>query len=226
MNILLKTTLVAAVCAVCMAGCLKGYEGDVVYVLKPYVSDGSADVDIDRYITAYAVYADTTHWTVASYDDALAMRVTEKESGRAFDGGVAAAEPFVEPEAGGRYAVEMILSPATVMLVVVDTDLKIYGYREQTLPEGLKSVFESVVFYTSRNARRYKAGQWMMCNDFYVAPEPDPEPEPEPEPEDPEDPNDDPDNGDDEGDGDDDDSADGGDDGGDEDETQDDNTEQ
>lgn len=225
MNKWLKITVVAAVCTACFGGCLKGYEGDIVYVLKPYVSDGSVNGDMERYIMAYAVYADTTNWTVASYDDALAMRVTEKVSGSELEGRIVEAEPFVESDGGGRYAVEMTLRPATVMLVAVDTELKIYGYREQTLPEGLKSIFDSVVFYTSRNARRYKAGQWMMCNDFYVAPEPDPEPDPEPEPE-PDDPNNDPDNGDDEGDGDDDDSADGGDDGGDEDETQDDNTEQ
>ena len=165
------------VCAFAMTGCLKGYEGDVVYVLKPIVSDGSVNENFDHYITAYAVYADTMQWTVASYDDALAMRLTNKESGQAFDGTAVVAEPFVEAEMSSLYAVEMALSPQTVMLVVVDTELKQYGYRKQTLPEGLKSMFESVVFYTSRNARRYKAGQWMMCNDFYVAPQPDPQPE-------------------------------------------------
>ena len=166
----------AAVCGATLGGCLKGYDGKVVYVLKPLVSDGSNNEDIDRYIKAYAYYADTTRWTVASYDDAVAMRITDKESGEARTEPAAVAEPFVEAVGGGRYSVEMSLRPRRVMIVVVDTAERLYGYREQTLPEGLTSAFETVIFYTNRNANRYKAGQWIMCNDFYVEPEPE-EPE-------------------------------------------------
>ena len=171
---LLRKIVIAAICVAGCAGCLKGYDGSVLYVLKPIVSDGSVNKDIDRYIDAYAFYADTTRWTVASYDDALAMRVTDKATGAVLDAGAVVAEPFVEAEGGGRYALEMSLEPSTVMIVVVDTQLRLYGYREQRLSEGLKSIFDSVIFYTSRSARRYKAGQWMMCNDFYGQSVPDP----------------------------------------------------
>ena len=181
MNKSLKTIIVAAICVICLGGCLKGYDGNVVYVLKPLVSDGSENEPMERYITAYAFYADTTQWTVASYEDALAMRITDKESGRKQEEPAVVAEPFIEAPSAGSFSVAMPLRPAKVLLVVVDTELKLYGYREQTLPEGLATTFETVIFYTSRNARRYKAGQWMMCNDFYVAPEPEPEPEPEPQ---------------------------------------------
>lgn len=177
MNKLLKTIIVAAMCTVCLGGCLKGYDGSVVYVLKPLISDGSANEPMERYITACAFYADTTQWTVASYDDALAMRLTDKLTGQTMEEPAAVADAFVESVAEGNCSVSMRLRPTTVMLVVVDPVLRVYGYREQTLPEGLTSVFETVIFYTSRNARRYKAGQWMMCNDFYVAPQPDPQPE-------------------------------------------------
>ena len=178
MNRFLKIAISAAVCAVCAvtaAGCLKGYEGGVVYVLKPLVSDGSANEDIDRYVTAYAYYADTTRWTVASYEDAVAMRITEKESGRTMEEPAAVGEPFVEAEGGGHYSIEMTLRPAKVLLVVVDTVERLYGYREQTLPEGLTAAFETVIFYPTRTARRFKAGQWIMCNDFYVPPAPEPD---------------------------------------------------
>ena len=174
MNKSLKTIIVAAVCAICLGGCLKGYDGSVVYVLKPLVSDGAENEPVERYITAFAFYADTTQWTVASYDDALAMRITDKVSGATSDEPAAVAEPFVETEGGGTYSLSMTLEPRRVMLVAVDPVLRLYGYREQTLPEGLTSAFETVMFYTSRNARRYKAGQWIMCNDFYVAPGPEP----------------------------------------------------
>ena len=172
MNRFLRIIGIAAICAVCLSGCLKGYDGEIVYVLKPLVSDGSVNEDVDRYIIAYAYEADTTHWTVASYDDALAMRITDKNGGDVRTEPAAVGEPFVETESAGRYQLEMTMRPRTYMLVVVDPELRQYGYREQTLPEGLKSLFETVIFYTSRNARRYKAGQWQMCNDFYVEPEP------------------------------------------------------
>lgn len=175
MNRRFLTTVVAALFALFLGGCLKGYDGKVVYVLKPLVSEGSENENIDRYVTAYAIYADTTRWTVGSYDDALSMRITDKESGETFGGEPVVAEPFVEDIGGGRYAVEMSLRPRTVMLVVVDTELKLYGYREQKLSEGLTSIFETVIFYTTRNASRYKAGQWMMCNDFYAPPAPEPD---------------------------------------------------
>ena len=180
MNKIFKILTIAAVTVVCgvfATGCLKGYNGDVVYVLKPLVSDGSYNEDVERYITAYAFNADTLHWTVASYEDALAKRITEKSTGRTQTSPLAVSSPFVESVSDGHYSVSMTLPPdRTLMLVVVDTELKQYGYRQQKLTEGLTSIFETVIFYTSRNALRYKAGQWLMCNDFYVAPEPE-EPE-------------------------------------------------
>ena len=180
MNRLLRIAIAAAVCAVCMAtavGCLKGYDGNVVYVLKPLVSNGSENEDVDHYITAYAYYADTTHWTVASYDDAVAMRITNRESGDVRTEPAAVSEPFVEAASNGHYSVEMTLRPRTMMIVAVDTEMKLYGYREQKLPEGLTSIFETVIFYPTRAAKQFKAGVWMMFNDFYVEPEPEPEPE-------------------------------------------------
>lgn len=190
MNRLLRIAIAAAVCAVCMAtavGCLKGYDGNVVYVLKPLVSNGSENEDVDHYITAYAYYADTTHWTVASYDDAVAMRITNRESGDVRTEPAAVSEPFVEAAGNGHYSVEMTLRPRTMMIVAVDTEMKLYGYREQKLPEGLTSIFETVIFYPTRAAKQFKAGVWMMFNDFYVEPEPEPEPE---QPDDPENPDD------------------------------------
>lgn len=171
----------AALCMAAVSGCFKDVSNDTTYVLKPLVSDGGAPVDMEYYITAYAFYADTTQWTVGSYEDAVAMRITDKETGEVRTGPAVVAEPFTDAVMGGKYCLEMFLTKNPVMLVVVDTELKVYGYRKQTLGENLPRVYESVVFYTSKHGKRYKAGQWVMCNDFYTAEPETPEAPDEPD---------------------------------------------
>lgn len=173
--------------AVVLSGCFKKVSNDTTYVLKPLVSDGSAIVDMEHYITAYAYYVDTTAWAVQSYDDALAMRLTNKETGEVLTEPAVVGEPFTEGILADKYCLELFLRRNPVMLVAVDEQLRVYGYRKQTLGENLPRVYESVTFYTSKNGRRYKAGQWVMCNDFYGLPA---EPENPDEPENPENPDD------------------------------------
>lgn len=162
--------VLTAACAASLCGCLHGKGGDTRYVIKPVHSDGSQTSYPDYYVSAYAYYADTTQWRVASYDDALAGRITAKNGGQVRNEPDAIAEPYFGEALSDKYCVEMTLKSTPVMLIVADPVLRIYGYRQQTLAEGLSSLFESVTFYTSRNGKTYKSGQWVMCNDFYGLP--------------------------------------------------------
>ena len=163
MNRLLRIAIAAAVCAVCMAtavGCLKGYDGNVVYVLKPLVSNGSENEDVDHYITAYAYYADTTHWTVASYDDAVAGRIVRKEG----------AEELTTPNFtayyesdSGLYGMEVTAVP--LMAVVVDRVNRIYAYTKFEPDLEGESPTWPVVFRPWRSEPKYKEGDWQMVND-------------------------------------------------------------
>lgn len=157
----------AFVCCTLAGGCLKGVEGDTRYVLKPLVSDGSQTEPADHYIEAFAYYVDTTRWTVASYDDAVAGRITDKQTGEVRTQPDAVAEPFENEALEGWFCVSMPFGRERMMVTVVDPVLRLYGYREQVREEGLTSIYESVTFYPHRNARHYKAGQWQMFNDFY-----------------------------------------------------------
>lgn len=169
--------MVAAACCAALSGCFKDVSNDTTYVLKPLLSDGGAPVDMEHYITAYAYYVDTTAWAVRSYEDALAMRLTNKETGDVLTEPDVVGEPFTDGIMGGKFCLELFLRRNPVMLVAVDEELRVYGYRKQTLGENLPRVYESVTFYTSKNGRRYKAGQWVMCNDFYGQTEEPDEPE-------------------------------------------------
>ncbi|MDE5637391.1 MAG: hypothetical protein K2I43_05150 [Alistipes sp.] len=183
--------MVAAACCAVLSGCFKDVSNATTYVLKPLISDGGTPVDTEHYITAYAYYVDTTAWAVRSYDDALAMRLTNKETGEVLTEPDVVGEPFTDEIMGGKYCLELFLRRNPVMLVAVDEELRVYGYRKQTLGENLPRVYESVTFYTSKNGRRYKAGQWVMCNDFYgqtVEPDQPDEPEIPVDPENPETP--------------------------------------
>ena len=71
-----------AVACIALHGCFKTTVGYTCFNLAVYeqeLSDGayrhSADID------SYAFYVDTTQWRIASYDDAVAHRLTNKESG-------------------------------------------------------------------------------------------------------------------------------------------------
>lgn len=172
----LHIALLLIVCSIATTGCLRTKVSTKTrYIIKPLISDGSTTVDMERYITAFAYNVDTTDWAVASYEDALAMRIVNKTTGEIKSEPAAIAEPFTESIGGGRYWVEMTLNNPTVMLVVIDPELKVYGYRKQTIGENMPKTYESVIFYTSKKGTRYKAGAWIMCNDFYIDPSQTPE---------------------------------------------------
>ncbi len=172
----LYITLLLIACGMAATGCLRTKVSTKTrYIIKPLVSDGSTNVEMERYITAFAYNVDTTEWMVASYEDALEMKIVNKTTGEVKSEPAAIAEPFTESIGGGKYWVEMTLKKPTVMLVVIDPELKVYGYRKQTIGENLPSTYETVIFYTSKKGTRYKAGAWVMCNDFYIDPSQNPD---------------------------------------------------
>ena len=89
----------------------------------------------------------------------------------------------------------MHVSSTPVIVVAVDTENKLYGYRQQDLGENLPQLYTSVIFRPWKQLKKYVDGSWRMINEFYV--------ETPIEPEDPdgdtEDPDDGPDSGSDDG---------------------------
>jgi len=157
--------------ALLASGCFKsvGYDTDVI--LKSWVQRASADaLEPASGVVAYAFEADTTTWTVASYDDALNGVLTRKGTG---EGGVS-------PVRGEAYRVDSVdmelllmrVGSSPVVLVAVDTENRLYGYRQQELGENLPRLFTSVVFRPWKRMKKYVDGTWRMFNDFYIE-EPD-----------------------------------------------------
>ena len=62
----------------------------------------------------------------------------------------------------------MRVGSTPVVVVAVDTENRLYGYRQQDLGENLPQLFTSVIFRPWKQMKKYVDGTWRMFNDFYV----------------------------------------------------------
>lgn len=112
-------------------------------------------------IDSYAYYVDTTEWAVLSYEDALAGRITNKNTG----------EVRSEPDVWGtfdsaaEYQASLRLEQPVSMLVVVDPTLRLYAYRRYELPLNLEQVLTRLTLSSWRAS--HSASGWQVENDFY-----------------------------------------------------------
>ena len=167
----MKRTILYAAAALLLGGCFKsvGYDTDVI--LKSWVqTESAAELKPAQGVVAYAFEADTVTWTVASYEDALNGVLTRKGTD----------EAGVSPVQGTAYRVDSVdmdlllmrVGSTPVVVVAVDTESRLYGYRQQDLGENLPQLFTSVIFRPWKQMKKYVDGTWRMFNDFYVE-EPD-----------------------------------------------------
>ncbi len=171
----------AAVAFVAMlGGCFKKVVLDCRYNIRPYIQMESGGVaTLTEGVVAYAFMADTTQWTVASYEDALNGVLTSKTTGEKRSD---ATERAVQQN--DTVALQLKATPATI--IVVDPINKLYGWRMTEVAENLPNLYVSITFRPWSVKKVYVEGPWRMNNEAYVAPEPeDPETPEEPETPDP-----------------------------------------
>lgn len=182
MNKWLKIIVLAAV-AVATTSCFKKVTMDCRYHVRPYYQAESGGVAVQGEGTiAYAFAADTSQWTIATYDDALNGVLTSKTSGEKRSDAMDRAE-----QGDSTVVLQLTATPATI--VVVDTVNKLFGWRMTDVVENLPDLYVSVTFRPWSVKKRYAEGAWRMNNEAYVAPEPEEPEEPE-QPTDPTDPTD------------------------------------
>ena len=76
-------TFVAVAAALAGTGCFKSIGYETFYVLRPWAQEGTVKTPIPREdMLAYAFDADTTEWSVLSYEDAVAGIITSGEPAR------------------------------------------------------------------------------------------------------------------------------------------------
>ena len=154
------TTL--AVVALALVGCFKDVVKYTSYNTAVYSqTEDNSPITIAQNIEAYAYYVDTTDWRIASYEDAVARRITSKLSGKTLD----------EPDVVGTYDAEsafpssLLLEQPTSMLVIVNHDLQMYAYRKYILPVNLAKV--DTKLYMQRWRKSGTTSGWMVVNPFF-----------------------------------------------------------
>ncbi len=182
-----RGAVLAACAALSCWGCSKRVAYDTLYVLRPYVQDSTGfEMRSLPGVRAYAFQADTTQWCVASYDEALAGTISMRyapDTKRSDPVAVATAYPASDTIPASVNWVQMRIQLSSALIVAVDTEHKLYAYRQQEFHENLSPYILSVAFRPWKEGTSYRDGDWWMFNDFYV-----PEPEEPDTPEEPETP--------------------------------------
>ncbi|MBR5863571.1 MAG: hypothetical protein IKY76_03340 [Alistipes sp.] len=116
-------------------------------------------------VDTYAFNADTTEWTVASWEDAQARIITHKTSGKKRN----------DPDAFGsfnfsdEYQSSILLESPLSMIVMVCPEHQIYAYRNYELPENLEKV--DTKFYITTWRQSHNSAGWRVVNEFYTPPQ-------------------------------------------------------
>lgn len=132
-----------------------------IAVYDQTVADG--EITPAAEVETYAYYVDTTEWSVLSYEDAVAHRITNKTTG----------EVLTTPDVQGTfdaslpYPASIRLEQPLSMLVLVNPTLRLYAYRQYELPENLPAV-DTKLYMASWRGTHSSSG-WLVRNDFYVA---------------------------------------------------------
>lgn len=172
MKKLFKHTLLLGVALVTLHSCFKSTVGYTYFNLAVYEQRTSdAAFKPSSNIDSYAFYVDTTEWYIASWEDAVAHRITNKISGETMD------EPasLGEFNSSEPYQTSIVVNEPVSMLVVVNPELKIYAYRKYELPDNLEEVFAKL--YLAAWKPSHPSSGWMVVNRFYSTNDEDEAPE-------------------------------------------------
>lgn len=119
-------------------------------------------------LRAYAFAADTTAWYLASYEDALAGKITSKS-----DESTTRTNPnFTAYPEEDSPLYRMQVSEQTLMVVVVDRTEQLYAYSKQVVDLRGESVTFPIIFRAWQNAWISVENGWRVVNPKY-----DPNPE-------------------------------------------------
>lgn len=161
-----------------MTGCFKKESYDTIYRIAVYNQNVSSEpLTRAADLESYAFYVDTTMWYIASWEDALAHVITDKENPSR-----KLSQPDVEGvfDAEADFQVALPLTQEMSMLVVVDKANSMYAYRKYLSPINIETILTQLHIYAWRPT--YSANGWRIVNPFpdeerppLVEVEPDPE---------------------------------------------------
>jgi len=163
-----------AAAALSLAGCFKSVATYTRYDIAVY-RQTSPDGDFLRVrdLDTYAYYVDTTEWRIASYDDAVAGRITNKLTGETRE----TPDVWGAFNSSGEYQCSLVLTEPLSMIVAVDTDAERYAYRSYELPVNLPQVYTKLYMAVWRPT--HTSSGWVVVNMFHVPDSPENPDDPE-----------------------------------------------
>lgn len=152
------------------AGCFKDTSIRTNYILKPLVQNLSTDpYEPLEGVKAYSFDADTSLYTVASYEDALNGVITLKgRPSEQITSPASTSEPYAQEGATGW--IRLSLSSPTQMILAVDPTHRLYAYTQQEIEVNLPNLYVALPFKTWKEGNSYKDGNWSYYNEFYTPP--------------------------------------------------------
>ena len=165
----MKRSLRYIVCLLVVVPMLQGCFKDVInytdYRIAAYEqTESNGEFLRSTDLETYAFYVDTTEWKVASYEDALARRITNKTTGKT----LTEPDAVATFDANEEYQATIRLEAEISMLVTVNPTLKLYAYRKYELPINLPTV-DTKLYMASWRPSHPLSG-WRIINDFYTPP--------------------------------------------------------
>lgn len=159
----IRNTTLLVVAALALHSCFKDTVSYTRFNLAVYDQvDSEAAFSHAEELDTYAFYADTTEWYIASWEDAVAHRITNKTSGQTLDVPDVVGE--FNPEE--QYQTTLLVEQPVSMLVVVNPALKLYAYRKYELPENLPDIYAKL--YMAAWRPTHNSSVWIVVNRFYA----------------------------------------------------------
>ena len=159
----IRNTTLLVVAALALHSCFKDTVSYTRFNLAVYDQvDSEAAFSHAEELDTYAFYADTTEWYIASWEDAVARRITSKTSGQTLDVPDVVGE--FNPEE--QYQTTLLVEQPVSMLVVVNPALKLYAYRKYELPENLPDIYAKL--YMAAWRPTHNSSGWIVVNRFYA----------------------------------------------------------
>ena len=159
----IRNTTLLVVAALALHSCFKDTVSYTRFNLAVYdQTDSEAAFVHTEELDSYAFYADTTDWYIASWEDAVARRITSKTSGQTLDVPDVVGE--FNPEE--QYQTTLLVEQPVSMLVVVNPALKLYAYRKYELPENLPDIYAKL--YMAAWRPTHNSSGWIVVNRFYA----------------------------------------------------------